>query len=168
MMFKTTKIGHMGFWTRDLDRMQDFYTSVMGFRVTSRSGPDAPVPGGAAVFMRCDRAHHEIVFFQAPQEAPSLYPDTENSMEEGKAGFQHMVFEVPNRTEWLKALKHIKSCGVEIKYGPVVHGPEGDGFEAGSGNRAFYFTDPDGNYIEVYCDITVFEDEEAGWGDVLQ
>ncbi|MBT3434548.1 MAG: VOC family protein, partial [Nitrospinaceae bacterium] len=36
MMFKTTKSGHMGFWTRDLDRLQNFYTDVMGFRVTSR------------------------------------------------------------------------------------------------------------------------------------
>ena len=167
-MFKTNKIGHVGFCSSDLDRMQEFYTRVMGFRVTSRSGPDAPVPGGSAVFLRCDRSHHEIVFFQAPIGADALYPDTRNSMEERKIGFQHIAFELPNRTEWLRALKHIKGCGVEIKYGPVVHGPEGDGFDAGSGNRAFYFTDPDGNYIEVYCDITVFEDEEAGWDGVLE
>jgi catechol 2,3-dioxygenase len=166
-MFKTSKIGHMGFWTQDIDRMQDFYTRVLGFRVTSRSGPGARVPGGASVFLRCDRAHHEVVFFQAPGDAPSLYPDKRNSMEEKKVGFQHLAFEVPNRREWLKALGHIRECGVEIKYGPVVHGPEGDGFEQGSGNRAFYFTDPDGNYIEIYCDITVFEDEEDGWGDTF-
>ncbi|MEE9239949.1 MAG: VOC family protein [bacterium] len=161
-MFKTSKLGHMGFWTQDLDRMQDFYTRVLGFRVTSRSGPGAPVPGGSSVFLRCNRTHHEVVFFQAPADAPSLYPDAHNSMEEKKVGFQHLAFEVPNRQEWLKALRHIRDCGVEIKYGPLVHGPEGDGFEQGSGNRAFYFTDPDGNYIEIYCDITVFEDEEGG------
>ncbi len=167
-MFKTAKIGHVGFWTRDLDRMQDFYTRVMGFRVTSRSERGAQVPGGACVFLRCDRSHHEVVFFQAPDEAASQYPGARNSMTEKKEGFQHLAFETPNRMEWLKALKHVKSCGVEIKYGPVVHGPEGDGFYAGSGNRAFYITDPDGNYIEIYCDIAVFEDEEAGWGDVLE
>lgn len=167
-MFKTNKIGHVGFCSSDLDRMQEFYTRVMGFRVTSRSGPGAPVPGGSAVFLRCDRSHHEIVFFQAPDEAGGLYPDTHNSMDERKIGFQHIAFELPDRMEWLRALKHIKGCGVEIKYGPIVHGPEGDGFAAGSGNRAFYFTDPDGNFIEIYCDITVFEDEEAGWGDVLE
>ncbi len=166
-MFKTTKIGHMGFWTRDLDRMQDFYTRVMGFRVTTRSGPGVKVPGGAAVFLRCDRSHHEVVFFQAPESSPTLDPETSNSMEERKAGFQHVAFEVPDRMEWLRALKHIEGEGVEIKHGPVVHGPEGDGFPAGSGNRAFYFTDPDGNYIEVYCDITVFPEEETGWSDVL-
>ena len=166
-MFKTTKIGHMGFLTRDLDKMQDFYTRVLGFRVTSRSGPDAPIPGGAGVFLRCGSTHHEVVFFQASESAPSLYADTQNSLEEKKVGFQHLAFEVPNRMEWLKALKHIKNCGVEIKYGPLVHGPEGDGFTHGSGNRAFYFIDPDGNYIEIYCDMVVFEDEESGWGDVL-
>lgn len=166
-MFKTTKIGHMGFWTQDLDRMEEFYVRVMGFRVTSRSGPGSKVPGGASLFLRCDRTHHEVVFFQAPEGAPSLYSETGNSLEERKVGFQHVAFEVPNRMEWLKALKHIKNCGVEIKYGPLVHGPEGDGFAEGSGNRAFYITDPDGSYIEIYCDIAVFDDEEVGWGDIL-
>ena len=81
-------------------------------------------------------------------------------MKETKAGFQHIAFELPNRKEWLKALEHIRGCGVEIAYGPIVHGPEGDGFLQGSGNRAFYFCDPDGNYIEIYCDIMMFEEEE--------
>jgi len=159
-MFKTRKIGHVGFWTRDLDRMQEFYTKVLGFRVTSRSGPGAKVPGGSCVFLRCDTTHHEVVFFLTPPDAPSLYPQTGNSMKETKAGFQHIAFELPGRREWLKALGHIRGCGVEIAYGPLVHGPEGDGFAEGSGNRAFYFCDPDGNYIEIYCDIMTFEEEE--------
>ncbi len=62
-MFKITKIGHVGFWTKDLARMEDFYTRVLGFKVTSRSGPGAKVPGGASVFLRCDVTHHEVVFF---------------------------------------------------------------------------------------------------------
>ena len=34
-----------------------------------------------------------------------------------------------------------------------VHAPEGGekGFVGGSGSHAFYFLDPDGNRIEVYC-----------------
>ncbi len=161
-MFQIRKIGHVGFWTRDLDRMQDFYIRVLGFRVTSRWGPGARVPGGSCVFLRCDRTHHEVVFFQAPAEAPGLYPDTQNSLEERKVGFQHIAFEVPSRRQWLQALEHVQECGVKIAHGPLVHGPEGDGFLGGSGNRAFYFCDPDGNYIEVYCDITVFEEEDGG------
>ena len=159
-MFKTTKIGHVGFWTKDLARMEDFYTRVLGFKVTSRSGPGAMVPGGASVFLRCDVTHHEVVFFQAPEEASGLYPESGNSMAEAKPGFQHLAFELRDRGEWLKALRHVKECGVRIEYGPLVHGPEGDGFEQGSGNRAFYFCDPDGNYIELYCDIDTFREEE--------
>ncbi len=159
-MFKTTKIGHVGFWTKDLARMEDFYTRVLGFKVTSRSGPGVMVPGGASVFLRCDITHHEVVFFQAPEDASGLYPESGNSMAEAKPGFQHLAFEVLNRGEWLKALRHVKECGVKIEYGPLVHGPEGDGFEQGSGNRAFYFCDPDGNYIELYCDIDTFREED--------
>ena len=62
----------MGFWTQDLDRMEEFYVRIMGFRVTSRSGPGAKVPGGASLFLRCDRTHHEVVFFQATEGAPSV------------------------------------------------------------------------------------------------
>lgn len=158
-MFKVRKIGHVGFWTRDLDRMQEFYTKVLGFKVTSRSGPGAKVPGGSCVFLRCDATHHEVVFFQAPSGAPSLYAQAGNSMAEAKVGFQHIAFELSDRREWLKALGHVRSCGVEIVHGPLVHGPEGDGFDNGSGNRAFYFCDPDGNYIEIYCDIMMFDEE---------
>jgi catechol-2,3-dioxygenase len=34
-----------------------------------------------------------------------------------------------------------------------VHAPEGGerGFAGGSGSHAFYFLDPDGNRLEVYC-----------------
>ena len=46
-----------------------------------------------------------------------------------------------------------RSCGVEIVSGSYVHAPEGGekGFVGGSGSHAFYFLDPDGNRIEVYC-----------------
>ena len=34
-----------------------------------------------------------------------------------------------------------------------MHAPEGgdQGFVGGSGSHAFYFLDPDGNRIEIYC-----------------
>ncbi len=47
----------------------------------------------------------------------------------------------------------MRGCGVEIVRGPYVHAPEGSeqGFVGGSGSHAFYFLDPDGNRLEVYC-----------------
>ena len=49
---------------------------------------------------------------------------------------------------------HIRSLGIEIAHGPVVHSPthpEGDG-TLGE-NRAFYFHDPSGNGIEIFTDM---------------
>jgi catechol 2,3-dioxygenase-like lactoylglutathione lyase family enzyme len=67
-------------------------------------------------------------------------------------GLDHIAFEVDSREHWLLALDHVRSCGVEIVSGPYVHAPEGgDKFVGGSGSHAFYFLDPDGNRIEVYC-----------------
>ena len=67
---------------------------------------------------------------------------------------QHIAFEFDSREEWLSALDHVRSCGVEIVDGPLVHGHEAtsnQSFVGGSGSHAFYFLDPDGNRIEFYC-----------------
>src|SRR5205807_7880593 len=64
----------------------------------------------------------------------------------------HIAFEVDSREDWLRALEHVRACGVEIVSGPYVHAPEGgDRFIGGSGSHAFYFLDPDGNRIGIYC-----------------
>jgi catechol 2,3-dioxygenase-like lactoylglutathione lyase family enzyme len=64
-----------------------------------------------------------------------------------------MAFEVESREDWLHALDHVRGCGIELVMGPYVHAPEGGerGFVGGSGSHAFYFLDPDGNRIEIYC-----------------
>jgi catechol 2,3-dioxygenase-like lactoylglutathione lyase family enzyme len=68
-------------------------------------------------------------------------------------GLHHMAFEVESREDWLHALDHVRGCGIELVMGPYVHAPEGGerGFVGGSGSHAFYFLDPDGNRIEIYC-----------------
>ena len=70
-------------------------------------------------------------------------------------GLHHVAFGFDEREDWLHAIDHVRSCGVEFVAGPYVHAHEGKDkgteFTGGSGSHAFYFCDPDGNRIEFYC-----------------
>ena len=56
------------------------------------------------------------------------------------------------REDWLLAVDHVRSCGVEFVAGPYVHAHEGKdagtAFTGASGSHAFYFLDPDGIEVE--------------------
>lgn len=92
--------------------------------------------------------HHDIVSFTHPKHEE----DTNRHI--GYNGLQHVAMEVENRDEWLKALADLKRKGVEIISGPLVHGPESQPWNiGGSGTRSFYFLDPDGNSLKIYCDM---------------
>jgi len=65
---------------------------------------------------------------------------------------QQIALEVGNRDEYLRALAHLHSRGVEPINGPLVHSMEGGGGIRGSGSRSFHFLDPDGNRLEIFTD----------------
>ena len=56
--FDIRKIGHVVLYVADLERSVDFYTRVLGFRV-SDVYPDTMMDGGM-VFMRCNADHHGV------------------------------------------------------------------------------------------------------------
>ena len=56
MDFHIGKLGHVVLQVSDLDRATDFYTRVLGFKV-SDVYPEDMMPGGM-VFLRCSTDHH--------------------------------------------------------------------------------------------------------------
>lgn len=145
------RVGHIGIHVSDVDRSIDFYRRVLGLKLTGRWGP--PDIGRPICFMRIDDKHHDVVLFELPEDARRAGVAVTDSSLCRAPGLDHIAFEVDSREDWLLALDHVRSCGVEIVSGPYVHAPEGGekGFVGGSGSHAFYFLDPDGNRIEVYC-----------------
>ena len=144
------RVGHIGVQVSNVDRSIDFYRKVLGLKVTGRWGP--PDIGRPMCFMRIDDKHHDVVLFELAEDAGKAGITASDSAGRRGAGLDHIAFEVDSREDWLLALDHVRSCGVEIVRGPYVHGPEGgDKFIGGSGSHAFYFLDPDGNRIEIYC-----------------
>jgi len=146
-------LAHIGVQVSDMDRSLKFYREVLGLKLTGRWGP--PDYPGQICFMRIDQMHHNVVLFGLPEgtdeNPPSVGIDT---TERKDVGLNHVAFQVDKREDWLLALDHVRSMGVELVFGPYVHGHEAQdekGFIGGSGSHAFYFLDPDGNRLEIYC-----------------
>ena len=77
--------------------------------------------------------HHDLAVFKASPEAPPPHPQAV-----GLAHIALLVDSLDGVKEWYA---HLKAHGVNIT-GASDHGV----------TRSIYFTDPDGNPFEIYCD----------------
>ena len=145
-MINVKRLGHVGILVSDMERSLDFYTDVMGLTITHlRHTPDGNLQ---AAFLRFEENHHDFVIGKAPESIEVTSTDWKERL------VQQIAFEVDNRDEFLRAVTHIRSKGVKIISGPLVHGFEGDGKSfTGSGSRSVYFLDPDGNRLEIYTEM---------------
>jgi lactoylglutathione lyase len=152
MDFQISRLGHVGIHVSDVERSIEFYRKVVGLKLTGNWKP--PESFRPICFLRVADNHHNLVLFELPKDVDRNGLDTSDSFYRKDIGVQHIAFEFDSREEWLHALDHVRSCGVEVKTGPLVHGHEAESeqsFVGGSGSHAFYFLDPDGNRIEFFC-----------------
>ncbi len=153
---------HIGLKVRNIEASVTFYVDIMGFHTNERLRFDPPRKIYAAQnFISCTGYHHVINLSMLTLEnQPTPAPPTDNSRTSPAFGLHHMAFEVENKEALEEWETHLRANGVEISAGPVVHSPthpDGDGLWGE--NRAMYFCDPDGNAIEIFCDMaTVGED----------
>jgi len=122
-----TTIGHVHLKVSDLDRSIAFYRDVMGLDVTQHYGDQA-------AFLSAGGYHHHIGlntwFSKGGPPAAQL-----------SAGLFHVAFLYSDRAALAQAFKSVLDAGVEIE-GAADHGV----------SEAIYFSDPDGNGIEIYRD----------------
>jgi catechol-2,3-dioxygenase len=127
---RVQKIGHIGFYCRDLERMREFYTKVLGFAVSD-------VNEKGMVFLRFGADHHSLVL--APM------PDTDRSKPAGASVLQQVALEVAD----LESLKRIRAYLLAKSarvLGPIKH--EGPGSD-----YTFDFEDPEGNRLQFFSDM---------------
>ena len=122
-----TRVGHVHLKVADLDRAVDFYTDIMGFELQQRYG-------NSAAFLSAGGYHHHIGLNTWESRGGSPAPA-------GHTGLYHAAFLYPTRKALAQALRQVISAGVEID-GAADHGV----------SQALYFSDPDGNGIEIYWD----------------
>ncbi len=117
---------HMGIYVTDPARMEDFYTRVLGFRVTDRGRLGAV----SLIFLSRDaREHHQIVLASGRPAAGGFNPINQISFR---------VADLAGLREMHRRLEHE---GVRELY-PVSHGNA----------LSVYFHDPEGNRIELFID----------------
>ena len=123
------RIQHVGLKVHDLDEAVAFYRDVMGLRVSDRYEPgDNPHSPWGICFMRCGEGHHEVSLIAYPKEA-GLAPK-EGDMRAPEVGLHHVAFEVGSKEELEAWAAHVRSKGIKLVAGPLVHSPthpEGDG-----------------------------------------
>jgi catechol 2,3-dioxygenase len=129
--FRLTKIGHVVLMSTDLRRSVEFYTGVLGLRV-SDVYPETMMKG-RMVFMRCAADHHGVALVGA---APGA--EEENA---AQRELHHMAFEVATLDEVFRARDFLRKRGVKIEF---------EGRRRAGCQIAVEFRDPDGHWLEIY------------------
>ena len=129
------KIGHVGIYCRDLPRMVDFYTRVLGLKVSD-------VNEKGMTFLRLGTDHHSFVLAKMPED--------DRKKGAGATILQQIAMEVANLDALKRIRKYLVAQGVNVR-GKIKH--EGPG-----NDYTFDFDDPEGNRLQFFSDM-----DRIGW-----
>ena len=120
------ELSHIGLYVTDMDRMRDFYTGLLGFKVMDSGGLGN---GRRLTFLSKDpKDHHQIVLVSGRE-----------------AGTRSTVNQITFRVASIKDVRAMHDLAIANKVDgvdPVDHGNA----------WSVYFMDPEGNRIEFFCD----------------
>ena len=130
------RIGHVHLKIRDLNRSISFYQNYLGLNVTEQVGDSMAFLSGTSM-------HHELALQQLGAKAatPGRFD----------VGLYHVAFEVPDRETFMVIYNKLRDDGISVY--PIDHRI----------SWAMYFSDPDGNGIEVYLDTRNDRDGTKLW-----
>ena len=124
-MARINKVGHVVLNVQDVEKSAEFYTTVLGMEVMLRRGENA-------AFLSFGAQHHDIALFKAPEGA-----------ERGELGLNHIALQINGGETELRQL-----YGRIVDYGAKVDFTTDHGM-----TRSVYFFDPDGNRLEIFCEM---------------
>lgn len=98
------KVAHVVLNTVDIDLACDFYTRVLGMRISDWSEHQM-------AFLRCNSDHHVIAFNQAEWTSVN-----------------HVAYEMPSMDHFMRGIGRLKHNGITPLWGPGRHGPGSNTF----------------------------------------
>jgi catechol-2,3-dioxygenase len=124
-MAKINKVGHVVLNVKDVEASVQFYTKALGMQVMR-------LREGNAAFLSFGTQHHDIALFKAPEGA-----------EMGALGLNHIALQIDGGETELRQL-----------YGRLIqHGAKIDHTTDHGLTHSVYFFDPDGNRLEIFCEM---------------
>lgn len=124
-MAKVNKVGHVVLNVKDVEKSAAFYTEILGMEVMLQREKNA-------AFLSFGAQHHDVALFKAPEGA-----------EMGNLGLNHIAFQIAGGETELRQL-----YGKLVDYGAKVDFTTDHGM-----TRSVYFFDPDGNRLEIFCEM---------------
>ncbi|OTP76202.1 VOC family protein [Caballeronia sordidicola] len=141
--FKVIKVGPVRLFIKDMEQAVDFYTKVLGLRITE----EVTYNGHRCVFLRCNTEHHSL----------GLYPTALRDELGLSAHSTCFSFgnQVGSYTQLRNAVTYLESKGVKIKKLPPELFPGID--------YSAFAVDPDGHLIQLYYYM-----EQVGWNGAVR
>ncbi len=131
-------IDHVAIWTRDLDRLREFYTRF--FQAVSGELYINPRTGFESYFLAFgDGARLELM---CRPDLPQTTAEAAGSML--VQGIAHLAFSAPSTDEVDRKTHELQAAGLRKINGPRY---------TGDGYYEVTFADPDGNQIEISCSV---------------
>jgi catechol 2,3-dioxygenase-like lactoylglutathione lyase family enzyme len=124
-MFSVSQIDHVEVYVRDLDRALRWYQEALGLTEVRRWEPEPILIGAGDTY---------LALFQARSGLPDI-PGTRAIQPPYR---WHRVAWRVTAEGLLEAISHLKSLNIPLR-GPIDH----------TGAVSIYFTDPDGNLLEI-------------------
>jgi len=126
-MIQARKLGHIVLKVRDAQQAKDFYTRVLGLQVAYEDRQRG------MVFLSFGTEHHELALFQLATGEPP---------EATQPGVHHIAWQLGSFAELQAAHRELVELGIPVE-ATVEHNV----------TRSVYLFDPDGNRVELYCDM---------------
>ena len=131
------RLSHCGIYARDVGRQVEFYTRVLGLIVSDR-GVSERMGNELAFLTAATDHHHQVVFISGRSD-------------QGATTVNQLSFKVGGLDELKSMLARARAAGIadirQINHGNAL---------------SFYFTDPEGNGIEVYMDTPWYVPQPHG------
>ena len=131
-MARINKVGHVVLNVRDVAASVKFYSEGLGMEVMAHNQERH------IAFLSFGTQHHDIALFKAPEGA-----------ERSELGLNHIAMQIEGGEQELGEL-----YGRLVKTGATIDRTTDHGL-----TRSVYFFDPDGNRLEIFCEM--MEPEEG-------
>jgi glyoxylase I family protein len=136
MIVRSGTLGHIVLNVADLKKSERFYQSILGLKVSARN------KNTKMTFLSYGKEHHDIALQALPK-------GTNHVAGEGMAKVHHFCIYVDSNQIIDKLYPILKRRKI-----PIVSGPE---TLVVAGNRSISFLDPDGNRVEIACNVNKFQ-----------